>query len=160
LLQLLLAVHCTQCPAVALHAGVGAEHSLSALHPRHVFVDVSHVGVAPEQSLFVRHATHAPVDVWHLVPLEHCESILQPVHFSVVVSQTGAVFVVHCALVVHATHLPVVVSHAGVAPEQSEFDLQLNGVHGRFEPVASQFGRLGSFAMHLPTRFDHSTCTR
>ncbi len=54
------AVHCTQAPVVALHAGVvsRAAHCISSVQRPQVCAEVSHTGVAGAQSALERHATH------------------------------------------------------------------------------------------------------
>jgi hypothetical protein len=62
---MLVAVHTTQAPDVALHAGVVRRplQSASTLQDPHVFVDELHTGWFTGQLAFVRHATHVFVAV-------------------------------------------------------------------------------------------------
>jgi hypothetical protein len=125
--------------------GPMVEHSLSAVHARHVFVVVLQIGVEPEHVELSTHATHAPVlEHAGLVAsaAAHWAAVVQPEHVLVVVLQMGVV-PEQLALVRHCTHLPAVVSQTGVAPEHVELS-----VHCAHAPVAEQAGFVASTALH------------
>ena len=122
-----------------------AEHSLSAVQARHVFVVVLQIGVAPEHVVLSLHATQAPV-LEHAGCAEstaaHWAAVEQPVQVFVAVEQMG-VAPEQLALVKHWTQVFVVVSQTGVAPEQVELS-----VHCPHAPVAAHAGLVTSAALH------------
>ena len=123
--------------------GPMAEHSLSAVHPRQVLVEVAQIGLVPEQVVLSVHCTHAPLLAQAgavLVLAAHWLAVVQAVHRFAV--QMG-VAPEHPALVKHWTHLLVVVSQMGVAPRQ----LVLS-VHCTQVPLLAQEGVALFLAAH------------
>lgn len=122
-----------------------AEHSLSAVQARQVFVALLQMGVAPEQLESSVHWTHAPV-AEHTgrfgSSAVHWDGPVQPAQVLVAVLQMG-VAPEQLALVRHATQVFVDVSHFGVPPEHVE-----SSVHWTQAPVAAQAGLVASTALH------------
>jgi hypothetical protein len=117
--------------------GPMAEHSLSAVHARHVFVVVLQIGVVPEQVELSVHWTQAPVAEqagWVASKVLHCAAVAHPAQVSVAVLQMGEV-PEQLVLVRHCTHLFDVVSQTGVVPPQVELS-----VHCTQAPVVEQAG--------------------
>ena len=120
-----------------------AAHSLSAVHPRQVFVESSQMGVALEQVLLSMYCTHAPV-LAHagavLLLAAHWAGVMHAAHTWF--AQMGVV-PEHPALFKHATHLFVVVSQKGVASEQV-----LLPMHCTQAPVSAHAGAALSLPAH------------
>ena len=112
-----------------------ATHSLSAVHPRQVFVAVAQMGVVPEQVPLSVHWTQAP-----LLAQAGVAGFLAA-HWAAVVQAAQVLFVQmgvvpeQPALFRHCTHLFVVVSQKGVEPEQVLFS-----VHCTQAPLVAQAG--------------------
>jgi hypothetical protein len=124
-----------------------AAHSLSALQPWQVLVDVAQMGVVPEQVLLSVHCTQAPLVAQAGVAgflAAHWLAVVQAVQISFV--QMG-VAPEHPALDRHATHLFVVVSQTGVVPEQVLLSVQATHCPA-FVPVLAQAGAVGLLAAH------------
>jgi hypothetical protein len=132
-----------------MHTPGAAAHSLSAMQPRQVFVDVAQMGVVPEQVLLPVHCTQAPLLAQAGVALflvAHWLAAVQAVQISF--AQMG-VAPEHPALVRHWTHLFAVVSQTGVLPEQVL--LSMHATHcPALVPLVAQAGAAGFLARHWP----------
>jgi len=125
------------------------KHSLSAVHPRQVLVDVAQMGVVPPQVLLSVHCTQAP-----LVAQAGTVAFLAA-HWAGVVQAVQTWFVQigvapeHPALVRHWMHLFAVVSQTGVLPEQVL--LSMHATHcPALVPLVAQAGAAGFLARHWP----------